>query len=201
MRKKNRKDRKRILIVNLLDDDNDDRLSNIIHDKETNNVDLFTINKTDNTNHHNSHDLNSFDSLIISVDKQHEKMFHFYFDYFKNKPVLTSGYACIFISLIYNCRVKKHDQPSASECIIKTDRRFKIHKSNNLYQKVKLNTDNHMISIPNESNVTAISYCVNGCSYMDTSFKFIHFKHYGVLFNLSDSSIGNTTLRNFIYQT
>lgn len=153
---------------------------------------------------HMKHDLDLYDSLIISLDKNHEDIFHFYFDYFKNKPVLTTGYACIFLSKYYNCHVinncDNYDN-IISDCVIKTDTRYKLHSNiDNVYNKVILNNDNNTIIIPDDSDNKSMSCCISGSYkyFIDTSYRFMNKKHYGILFNLNDSSIGESILQNFI---
>lgn len=185
--------KKRILFLNLVD-----KKYSIL--KALNINDNIDVEIICNDQIDSSLNLHNYDSLVISVTRNDEDLFHFYFDYFKNKPVLSIGYACIFLSKYYNCYELKNTYVQAPQCIIKTDKRYKIHssvtKDPGIY-RVTLNNDNTRIIMPLESHNKSISYCATDC-YMDTSYKFMYSKHYGVLFNLTDSFCGNEVLNNFI---
>lgn len=183
--------KKKIIFVNLIDKE-----ENILH--TLNNNDNIDIKIICNDVIDCSLNLLAYDSLVISVKHNHQDLFHFYFDYFKNKPVLSIGYACIFLSKFYNGYELKNSYVQAPQCNIKIDKRYKIHSNiTEQYNSITLNNDNNRIIMPNDSSSKSISYCVTN-SYIDTSYKFMYANHYGVLFNLNDSLCGATVLNNFI---
>ena len=184
--------KKNILFVSLVDEEYS--ILKALNINDNIDIDIICNDQIDS-----SLKLHNYDSLVISVTRNHRDLFHFYFDYFKNKPVLSIGYACIFLSKIYNCYELENSYVQAPQCIIKTDKRHKIHSSvtKKPYYRVTLNNDNTRIIMPNDSHSKSISYCATDC-YMDTSYKFMYNRHYGVLFNLTDSLCGTTVLNNFI---
>lgn len=183
--------RKKILFVNLID--KEPSIFNTLNNND--NIDIKNI--VDDVID-SSLDLLKYDSLIISVKCNQQDLFYFYFDYFKKKPVLSIGYACIFLSKYYNCYHLKNNYVHPLQCVIKIDKRFKINSNiPESFNKITLNNDNNRIIIPNDSSSKSISYCVTDC-YIDTSYKFTYDSHYGVLFNLNDSLCGTTVLTNFI---
>jgi|UniRef100_A0A6C0BQI4 hypothetical protein len=166
---------------------------------------LFTLLNYENksmveidTVHDQRYNLDTYDSMIINLKKTDEDIFNYYFEYFKKKPVLACGYACIFLSKHYNCAiVKNKGTDEDSDCLIKADKRYMIHSNiNNIYNRVKLKHYENRIIIPNESENKSITYCTS--TYMDTSYKFMYNQHYGVLFSLNDSCFGSLIVHNFI---
>ena len=183
--------KKKIIFVNLIDEEQNIR--NTLNNNHNIDIKIVCSDIVDS-----KLNLHNYDSLIISVKQNHQDLFHFYFDYFKNKPVLSVGYACIFLSKYYNCYELKNTYIHSPQCFIKLDKRFKIHSSiDEPYNRITLNNDNNRIIMPNDSSCKSTSYCVTDC-YIETSYKFMYDSHYGVLFNLNDSLCGTTVLNNFI---